>query len=61
MCRYSAPLGYAWRAESPQLWRSALDQIDYARRMIAAGEGRAQVARLLGVNPSTLRRLLGKG
>ena len=38
----------------------ALDQLDYARRMIVAGEGRAQVARSLGVDPSTLRRLLGK-
>jgi hypothetical protein len=32
----------------------ALDQIDYARRMIVAGEGRAQIARSLGVDPSTL-------
>ena len=39
----------------------ALDQIDYARRMIVAGEGRAQIARSLGVDPSTLRRLLMKG
>ena len=39
----------------------ALDQLDYARRMIVAGEGRAQVARSLGVDPSTLRRLLMKG
>jgi len=37
----------------------ALDQIDYARRMIVAG--RAQIARSLGVDPSTLRRLLMKG
>jgi DNA invertase Pin-like site-specific DNA recombinase len=39
----------------------AFDQLDYARRMIVAGEGRAQVARSLGVDPSTLRRLLMKG
>jgi DNA invertase Pin-like site-specific DNA recombinase len=39
----------------------ALDQLDYARRMIVAGEGRAQVAGSLGVDPSTLRRLLMKG
>jgi hypothetical protein len=39
----------------------ALDQLDYARRMIVAGEGRAQVARSLGVDPSTLRRVLMKG
>jgi hypothetical protein len=29
--------------------------------MIVEGEGRAQVARTLGVDPSTLRRLLMKG
>jgi DNA invertase Pin-like site-specific DNA recombinase len=39
----------------------ALDQINYARRMIVKGEGRAQIARSLGVDPSTLRRLLMKG
>jgi DNA invertase Pin-like site-specific DNA recombinase len=39
----------------------ALDQLDYARRMIVEGEGRAQIARSLGVDPSTLRRLLMKG
>ena len=39
----------------------ALDQLDYARPMIVAGEGRAQVAGSLGVDPSTLRRLLMKG
>jgi DNA invertase Pin-like site-specific DNA recombinase len=38
----------------------APDQLDYARRMIVEGEGRAQVARSLGVDPSTLRRLLMK-
>ncbi len=37
------------------------DQLVYARRMIVEGEGRAQVARSLGVHPSTLRRLLMKG
>jgi DNA invertase Pin-like site-specific DNA recombinase len=36
----------------------APDQIAYARRMIAEGEGRAQVAWSLGINPSTLRRLM---
>jgi DNA invertase Pin-like site-specific DNA recombinase len=36
-------------------------QLVYARRMIVAGEGRAHVARSLGVDPSTLRRLLMKG
>ena len=30
-------------------------------RMIVEGEGRAQIARSLGVDPSTLRRLLMKG
>ena len=39
----------------------ALDQLDYARRLIVAGEDRAQVARSLGFDPSTLRRLLAKG
>jgi Enterobacteriaceae phage serine recombinase len=39
----------------------APDQLVYAQRMIVAGEGRAQVARSLGVDPSTLRRLLLKG
>lgn len=39
----------------------APEQLAYARRMIVAGEGRAQVARALGVDPSTLRRLLMKG
>jgi hypothetical protein len=29
--------------------------------MIVEGESRAHVARSLGVDPSTLRRLLGKG
>jgi len=38
----------------------ALDQLDYARRMIVKGERRMQVARALGVDPSTLRRLLMK-
>jgi DNA invertase Pin-like site-specific DNA recombinase len=37
------------------------DQIDYARRMLVEGEGRTQIARTLGVDPSTLRRLLMKG
>ena len=32
-----------------------------ARRRIVEGEGRAQVARSLGVDPSRLRRLLMKG
>jgi Enterobacteriaceae phage serine recombinase len=39
----------------------APEQIDYARRMIVKGEGRAQVARSLGVDPATLRRSLLKG
>jgi DNA invertase Pin-like site-specific DNA recombinase len=39
----------------------APEQIDYARRMIVKGEGRAQVARSLGVDPATLRRALLKG
>jgi DNA invertase Pin-like site-specific DNA recombinase len=39
----------------------APDQLDDARRMIVEGEGTVQVARSLGVNPSTLRRLLMKG
>jgi DNA invertase Pin-like site-specific DNA recombinase len=39
----------------------APDQLDYARRMIVEGEGRAQVARSLGVDPATLRRALMKG
>jgi DNA invertase Pin-like site-specific DNA recombinase len=39
----------------------APDQLDDARRMIVEGEGTMQVARSLGVNPSTLRRLLMKG
>jgi hypothetical protein len=34
------------------------DQIAYGRRMIVEGEGRAQVARSPGINPSTLRRLM---
>jgi DNA invertase Pin-like site-specific DNA recombinase len=38
----------------------APDQLDYALRMIVEEEGRAQVARMLGVDPSTLRRLLMK-
>jgi DNA invertase Pin-like site-specific DNA recombinase len=38
----------------------APDQLDYALRMIVEEEGRAQVARTLGVDPSTLRRLLMK-
>lgn len=39
----------------------SIEQIDLARRMIVAGEGRAQVARSFGVDPATLRRLLAKG
>jgi DNA invertase Pin-like site-specific DNA recombinase len=39
----------------------AADQLVYARRMMVEGEGPAQVARSLGVDPSTLRRLLMKG
>jgi hypothetical protein len=39
----------------------APDQLAYARRMIVEGEGRAHVARSLGVDPSTLWRLLMKG
>jgi DNA invertase Pin-like site-specific DNA recombinase len=39
----------------------APDQLAYARRMIVEGEGRAHVARSLGVDPSTLQRLLMKG
>ena len=38
----------------------APDQLDDAFRMIVEEEGRAQVARTLGVDPSTLRRLLMK-
>ena len=38
----------------------APEQLVYARRMIVEGEGRPQVARTLGVDPSTLRRLLMK-
>jgi DNA invertase Pin-like site-specific DNA recombinase len=34
------------------------EQLDYAAERIAAGEGRAVVARKLGVDPSTLRRLM---
>jgi DNA invertase Pin-like site-specific DNA recombinase len=34
----------------------APEQINYARRIIVKGEGRAQVARSLGVDPVTLRR-----
>jgi DNA invertase Pin-like site-specific DNA recombinase len=34
------------------------EQLDYASERIAAGEGRAIVARKLGVDPSTLRRLM---
>ena len=34
------------------------DQLDYARERIAAGEGKAAVARKLGIDPSSLRRLL---
>ncbi|WP_374309940.1 recombinase family protein [Methylocella sp.] len=34
------------------------DQLDYARERIEAGEGRAAVARKLGIDPSSLRRLL---
>lgn len=34
------------------------DQLDYARERIAAGEGKAVVARKLGIDPSSLRRLL---
>jgi len=37
------------------------EQLIHARRMIVAGESRAHVARSLGVDPSTLRRLLMKG
>ena len=39
----------------------APEQLAYARRMIVKGEGRAQVARSLGVDPATLRRRLMKG
>ncbi len=39
----------------------APEQLVYARRMIVDGESRAHVARSLGVDPSTLRRLLMKG
>jgi DNA invertase Pin-like site-specific DNA recombinase len=39
----------------------APEQLVYARRMIVDGESRAYVARSLGVDPSTLRRLLMKG
>jgi DNA invertase Pin-like site-specific DNA recombinase len=48
-----------WHVGRPA--KLATDQLDYARRMIVEGEGRAQVAGTLGVDPSTLRRLLGKG
>jgi len=41
-----------------RLPKLAPDQLDNARRLIVAGESRAQVARSLGVDPSTLRRLL---
>jgi hypothetical protein len=43
--------------------RAKLDpkQLVYAWRMIVAEESRAHVARSLGVDPSTLRRLLMKG
>lgn len=37
-----------------------LEQLDYARERIAAGEGKAIVARKLGIDPSSLRRLLNK-
>jgi DNA invertase Pin-like site-specific DNA recombinase len=36
----------------------APEQLAYARRMIVTEEGRAQVTRSLGVDPSTLRRLV---
>ena len=39
----------------------APQQLVYARRMIVEGESKAHVARSLGVDPSTLRRLLTKG
>ena len=39
----------------------APEQLVYARRMIVDGESKAHVARSLGVDPSTLRRLLVKG
>jgi DNA invertase Pin-like site-specific DNA recombinase len=39
----------------------APDQLAYARRMIVEGEGRAHVPRSLGVDPSTLQRLLMNG
>ncbi|MCI0600147.1 MAG: recombinase family protein [Beijerinckiaceae bacterium] len=39
----------------------APEQLDDARRMIGEGASRAQAARALGVDPSTLRRLLMKG
>jgi DNA invertase Pin-like site-specific DNA recombinase len=57
----------AWRRRDGAggIWavrrKLAPDQLVYARRMIVEGEGRAQVARSLGVDPSTLRRLLMKG
>jgi hypothetical protein len=53
--RLSPSLSWAVRRNSQP------EQLAYARRMIVKREGRAQVARSLGVDPSTLRRLLTKG
>ena len=47
-----------WHVGRPAIL--APDQLAYAWRMIVEGEGMAHVARSLGVDPSTLRRLLMK-
>jgi hypothetical protein len=36
------------------------EKLDMAHRLLAEGKGRAVVARMIGVDPSTLRRVLNK-
>ena len=51
----------AARRRGKRLGRPALldpDKLDLARRLVAEGRGKAEAARMIGVNPATLRRRL---
>lgn len=51
------------RRRGKRLGRPALldpDKLNLARRLIAEGQGKAEAARMIGVNPATLRRVLNK-
>lgn len=51
----------AARRRGKRLGRPTLldpDKLDLARRLIGEGRGRAEAARMVGVDPSTLRRAL---